>query len=271
MAPQAIVISPGPCTPAQAGISVELVRSLVRLDSDLGVCLGHQAIGEALGGKVVRRPYPCMARVRSSGTSRLRSLPDSPIPFQRPATIRFALSNRHSPPELRVTARTEDGVVMAIEHRTRPLFGVQFHPESVLTESGHRLLANFLTLAGISAGDPPPGDYRPPTTQASSSRGRRMACRFIGDRVRAVRFDAGKFEEFAELLAEARIRAALVERLPDPRRWLENRRRPADQFGQSGVILAVDEPVGCQSPDRLALRLATFGKSGRRHVRPSST
>jgi anthranilate synthase/aminodeoxychorismate synthase-like glutamine amidotransferase len=161
MAPQAVIISPGPCTPTQAGISVELVRSLSASIPMLGVCLGHQAIGEALGGKVVRAPVPVhgiSSLVWHQSTPLFAGL-DNPFPAARYHSL--CLVESTLPPEVRVSARTDDGVVMAVEHQTRPLFGVQFHPESVLTNCGHQLLANFLKLAGISAGDPPSGDYSP--------------------------------------------------------------------------------------------------------------
>jgi anthranilate synthase/aminodeoxychorismate synthase-like glutamine amidotransferase len=162
MDPQAIVISPGPCTPAQAGISVELVRSICASIPILGVCLGHQSIAEAFGGKVVRAPVPVHGMnwlVRHESTPLFRGIAN---PFQAARYHSLCVTEENLPAELQVTARTTDGVVMAIEHRTRPVFGVQFHPESVLTESGHLLLANFLTLAGIRAGDLPVGDYRRP-------------------------------------------------------------------------------------------------------------
>jgi anthranilate synthase/aminodeoxychorismate synthase-like glutamine amidotransferase len=167
LAPEAIVISPGPCTPRQAGISVELVRELSPSIPILGVCLGHQAIGEACGGRVVRAPVPVhgMSSLVWHDSTPLFVGFENPFPAARYHSLCIAESSL--PAELRVTARTEDGVVMALEHRTRPLFGVQFHPESVLTNSGHRLLANFLSLAGISPGDPPPGDYRPTTEPPS--------------------------------------------------------------------------------------------------------
>jgi anthranilate synthase/aminodeoxychorismate synthase-like glutamine amidotransferase len=161
MDPRAIVISPGPCTPAQAGISVELVRSLSASIPILGVCLGHQAIAEAFGGKVARAPVPVHGMswlVRHESTPLFRGVAN---PFQAARYHSLCVVEENLPSELQVTARTTDDVVMAIEHRTRPVFGVQFHPESVLTESGHRLLANFLALAGIRAGHPPVGDYRP--------------------------------------------------------------------------------------------------------------
>jgi anthranilate synthase/aminodeoxychorismate synthase-like glutamine amidotransferase len=159
MAPQAVVISPGPCTPAQAGISVQLVRALSASIPMLGVCLGHQAIGEALGGRVVRTSAPvhgASSLVRHNSTPLFAGLSN---PFRAARYHSLCVVEETLPPEVRVTARTEDGVVMALEHQTRLLVGVQFHPESVLTESGHRLLANFLSLAGIPAGDAPSGDY----------------------------------------------------------------------------------------------------------------
>ena len=160
--PRAIVISPGPCTPAQAGISVELVRSLSASIPILGVCLGHQAIAEAFGGKVGRAPAPVHGMswlVRHESTPLFQGVAN---PFHAARYHSLCVMEEDLPPELQVTARTTDGVVMAIEHRTRPVVGVQFHPESVLTESGHRLLANFLALAGIRPGDLPAGDYRRP-------------------------------------------------------------------------------------------------------------
>jgi anthranilate synthase component II len=162
MEPQAIIISPGPCTPAQAGISVELVRCLSPSIPLLGVCLGHQAIGEALGAKVVRAAVPVhgiSSLVWHESTPLFTGL-ENPFPAARYHSL--CLLESTLPPDIRVSARTADGVVMAVEHVTRPLFGVQFHPESVLTDSGHRLLANFLQLAGIPPGNPPPGDYTQP-------------------------------------------------------------------------------------------------------------
>jgi anthranilate synthase/aminodeoxychorismate synthase-like glutamine amidotransferase len=159
MRPSAIVISPGPCGPAQAGISVELVRALSASIPMLGVCLGHQAIGAAFGGHVVTAPAPVHGvswLVRHESTPLFAGLSN---PFRAARYHSLCVVEETLPDEVRVTARTVDGVVMALEHQSRPLFGVQFHPESVLTESGHRLLANFLSLAGIQARDVPPGDY----------------------------------------------------------------------------------------------------------------
>jgi anthranilate synthase/aminodeoxychorismate synthase-like glutamine amidotransferase len=159
LAPRAIVISPGPCTPSQAGISVEVVQALSDRVPILGVCLGHQAIGEALGGEVARSPLPVhgmRCRVHHDGTGLFAELP-SPLSAGRYHSL--CVVEKSLPNTLRVTARSDDGVIMAIAHRTLPLFGVQFHPESVLTECGHRLLSNFLTLAGVAHTTPAAGDY----------------------------------------------------------------------------------------------------------------
>jgi anthranilate synthase/aminodeoxychorismate synthase-like glutamine amidotransferase len=159
LAPQAIVISPGPCTPSQAGISVEVVRALSDRVPILGVCLGHQAIGEALGGEVARSPFPVhgmRCRVHHDGTGLFAGLP-SPLSAGRYHSL--CVIEKSLPDALRVTARSDDGVIMAIAHRSEPLFGVQFHPESILTECGHRLLSNFLTLAGVAHTIPAAGDY----------------------------------------------------------------------------------------------------------------
>jgi anthranilate synthase/aminodeoxychorismate synthase-like glutamine amidotransferase len=160
LAPRAIVISPGPCAPAQAGISVELVRAFADQIPILGVCLGHQAIGEALGGKVIRSPVPVHGmrhRVHHDGTGLFGGLP-SPLGAGRYHSL--CVDEGSLPAKLRVTARSDDGVVMALAHATRPVFGVQFHPESVLTEGGHRLLSNFLTIAGVEHTAPVAGDYQ---------------------------------------------------------------------------------------------------------------
>jgi anthranilate synthase/aminodeoxychorismate synthase-like glutamine amidotransferase len=159
LSPRAIVISPGPCTPSQAGISVELVRAVSDRIPTLGVCLGHQAIGEALGGQVARAPRPVhgtRCRVDHDETGLFAGLP-SPLSAGRYHSL--CVVEKSLPDTLRVTARSDDGVIMALAHRTLPLFGVQFHPESVLSECGHRLLSNFLTLAGVANTTPAAGDY----------------------------------------------------------------------------------------------------------------
>ena len=150
-----VLLSPGPGTPERAGVSVEAVRgSAARGLPLLGVCLGHQAIGVAYGGVVERAPellHGKTSLVRHDGTGVLAGLPD---PFV--ATRYHSLTIRPDtvPAELEVTGRTEGGVIMAVRHRELPIVGVQFHPESVLTEGGHRLLANWMAGAGHAPEEP---------------------------------------------------------------------------------------------------------------------
>lgn len=146
--PQAIVISPGPCTPAEAGCSVDVVRELHRDVPILGVCLGHQALAAAFGGAVVRAAEPRHGRtspIEHDGSGLFAGLP-SPLTVCRYHSL--IINEATLPPALRVTARTPDGVIMAVQHATAPLFGLQFHPEATLTEHGYAMLANFLRLAG---------------------------------------------------------------------------------------------------------------------------
>jgi anthranilate synthase component 2 len=148
--PAAIVLSPGPCAPAQAGICVELIQAAAGQIPILGVCLGHQAIVAAYGGDVVRAVMPVHGR-RSSiwhGGSRLLAGCDNPLSVGRYHSL--AVREETLPEELIVTARTRDGTVMAVEHRSDPVFGTQFHPESILTHQGHLILANFLRAAGLA-------------------------------------------------------------------------------------------------------------------------
>ena len=149
MRPAAIVLSPGPCTPAEAGSSLDIVRELHDSIPILGVCLGHQAIAEAFGGRIVRAIEPMHGRASEVWHDGRGIFNDMPNPFSAGRYHSLIVDEGTLPNELTVTARTTDGVVMSIEHRRRPVFGVQFHPESVLTECGFRLLANFLRIAGI--------------------------------------------------------------------------------------------------------------------------
>lgn len=142
--PEGVVISPGPGTPADAGISNEILRRLAGKAPILGVCLGHQCIGEVFGGKVGRAPYPVhgkTAKIFHTGKDLFAGLPN-PLTAVRYHSL--IIKEENFPAELEVTARTEDGLVMGIRHRLYPLWGVQFHPESVLTEGGKALMANFL-------------------------------------------------------------------------------------------------------------------------------
>jgi len=158
LTPQAIVISPGPCTPQEAGISVDLIRALGPRIPILGVCLGHQALAAALGARIIRAPEPVHGRtslVRHHGQRLFAGLPD---PLRAMRYHSLIVEESSLPDELRVVARTPDGIPMALEHTTWQAFGVQFHPESILTEAGHLLLANFLRVASIDVPSIPPGD-----------------------------------------------------------------------------------------------------------------
>ncbi len=146
MKPERIVISPGPCTPKQAGISVETIKRLAGLIPILGVCLGHQSIGEAFGGDVVRAP-----RLMHGKTSMIRHdqrtiFRDLPNPFEATRYHSLIVRRETLPSCLEVTAETEEGEIMGLRHRTLTVEGVQFHPESILTRPGKDLLRNFLTL-----------------------------------------------------------------------------------------------------------------------------
>jgi anthranilate synthase component 2 len=144
MRPDGIVISPGPCDPDQAGISLELVRAAAGVCPILGVCLGHQAIAQAFGGRIVRADtvmHGKLSAVQHQGQGILRGLPS---PFAATRYHSLVAAPESLPSCLEVTARTADGVIMALEHKELPVWGVQFHPESIETEHGHQLLRNFL-------------------------------------------------------------------------------------------------------------------------------
>jgi len=144
--PRQIVISPGPCSPAEAGISVELITRLSDSIPMLGVCLGHQSIGHAFGGNVIRAPYLMHGKtslIHHDGSGVFKGL-SNPFVATRYHSL---IVERESLPEcLRITAWVDDGTIMGLEHRERPLWGVQFHPESILTVEGKGLLKNFLEL-----------------------------------------------------------------------------------------------------------------------------
>ena len=147
--PRAIVVSPGPCTPKEAGISVEVIRTLGRDIPLLGVCLGHQAIGEAFGGRVVRAPVPVHGKtsmIEHDGRTIYQGLPS---PFEATRYHSLIVSRESLPDDLDVSAHLADGTIMGLRHRTLPVEGVQFHPESVMTAVGKAILARFLDLAGI--------------------------------------------------------------------------------------------------------------------------
>ena len=144
--PDGIVISPGPCTPKEAGISIDLIRRMAGKVPILGVCLGHQAIGQAFGGKVVRAPK-LMHGKTSHRPRRQDHLRRHRPPMTAPATTRSSSSRKACPPTSRSPRRTaERRTIMGLRHREVPIEGVQFHPESVLTDDGKRLIQNFLEL-----------------------------------------------------------------------------------------------------------------------------
>ena len=142
--PDRIVVSPGPCTPAEAGISVELIRQLGPQVPTLGVCLGHQSLGAAFGGAVVRAPqvmHGKLSAIHHAGQGVFAGLP---TPFTATRYHSLIVRRDDLPAELEVTAWTDDGLIMGLRHRTHPIEGVQFHPESIMTESGKLLLRTFL-------------------------------------------------------------------------------------------------------------------------------
>jgi len=146
LAPEAIVLSPGPCTPNEAGICLDLIAAAAGRVPVLGVCLGHQAIGQAFGGQVVRADRPMhgkLSPIRHDGTDVFAELPS---PFEATRYHSLVVEPETLPPPLVPTAWTADGVIMGLRHRDLPIYGVQFHPESIASEHGHKILANFLAL-----------------------------------------------------------------------------------------------------------------------------
>ncbi|WP_375595941.1 aminodeoxychorismate/anthranilate synthase component II [Algihabitans albus] len=151
LAPEGIILSPGPCDPDRAGICLEVIRLAAGKLPILGVCLGHQSIGQAFGGTVTRGPIPMHGKtspVRHEGSDVFGGLP-SPLTATRYHSLIVARDDL--PDCLQVTAETDDGVIMGLRHRELAIFGVQFHPESIASEHGHALLANFLRLSGRNA------------------------------------------------------------------------------------------------------------------------
>jgi anthranilate synthase/aminodeoxychorismate synthase-like glutamine amidotransferase len=146
LAPAGIIISPGPCTPNEAGICNEAIRAFGASTPILGVCLGHQSIGQVYGGRVIRAPVPMhgkRSRITHQGQGVLAGLPQ---PFEAVRYHSLIVERATLPADLEITAETDDGLIMALRHRHYPVEGVQFHPESILTRPGKDLLRNFLAL-----------------------------------------------------------------------------------------------------------------------------
>jgi len=147
--PEAVLLSPGPCTPNEAGICLALLANAPADLPILGVCLGHQSIGQAYGGEVIRAKalmHGKTSPIHHNGKGVFAGMPE---PFTGTRYHSLSVKRETLPQALEITAWTDDGEIMGFQHATRPVFGVQFHPESIATEGGHALLANFLDLAGV--------------------------------------------------------------------------------------------------------------------------
>ena len=159
MSPKAIVISPGPCTPNEAGICLDLIKGAAEAEKPVpvfGICLGHQSIGQAFGGDVIschEIKHGKLSKITHNEKGLFEGLPN-PLNVTRYHSL--VVSPKNLPDCLEVTAKTDDGIIMGISHKTLPIHSVQFHPESIATQQGHNLLANFLTVAGCAPSAPPP-------------------------------------------------------------------------------------------------------------------
>jgi anthranilate synthase/aminodeoxychorismate synthase-like glutamine amidotransferase len=146
MQPERMIISPGPCTPNEAGISMAVIRTFGPMVPILGVCLGHQSIGQVYGGTVCRAPYLMhgkVSKIQHDGKALFAGLPN---PMTATRYHSLIVRREDLPATLEITAQTEDGLIMAMQHKEHPVYGVQFHPESILTEGGKQLLQNFLDV-----------------------------------------------------------------------------------------------------------------------------
>ena len=152
--PKAIVLSPGPCTPNEAGICLDLIEQAAGRIPILGVCLGHQAIGQAYGGQIVRSApmHGKLSPVTTDGSGVFKNIV-APINVTRYHSL--TVDPQTLPDCFKVTAHTKDGTIMGLAHKEHPVHGVQFHPESIASEQGHEILANFLSLAGFKTNEPP--------------------------------------------------------------------------------------------------------------------
>ena len=143
--PRGIVLSPGPCTPNEAGICLEVIEKLQGVFPILGVCLGHQSIGQAFGGKVIKT-YPMHGKISDIFHENKNLFKDLPSPFKATRYHSLIIEKETCPADLEITATTADGIIMGIAHKKFKIFGVQFHPESIASEHGHKMIENFLSL-----------------------------------------------------------------------------------------------------------------------------
>jgi anthranilate synthase component 2 len=148
--PQGIVLSPGPCDPDKAGICLDLIGKAAGKVPVLGVCLGHQAIGQQFGGRVLRAPQPMHGKVSEISHTGQGVFQGLPTPIRATRYHSLIVARDGLPDCLEITAQTADGLIMGLQHREYPVFGVQFHPESIASENGHEILRNFLKIAGLS-------------------------------------------------------------------------------------------------------------------------
>ncbi len=154
--PEAVIISPGPCDPDSAGICLELIREAPANLPIFGVCLGHQCIGQAFGGEIVRAPNIMHGKLSDISHDSAHVFKDLPAPLTVTRYHSLTVAPESVPDCLEVTAQTSDAVIMGLRHMQRPVYGVQFHPESIASRAGHKILANFLKIAGINPRAVPP-------------------------------------------------------------------------------------------------------------------
>ena len=148
--PKAIVLSPGPCTPNEAGICLDLIAKAGPTIPLLGVCLGHQSIGQVYGGKVIRAPQPMHGKLSTIKTASKGLFQGIPPRYEVTRYHSLIVERSSLPPDLEITAETDDGINMGLQHKTHPVHGLQVHPESIASEHGHDLLARFLSFAGLT-------------------------------------------------------------------------------------------------------------------------
>ncbi len=159
MEPAGILLSPGPCDPDRAGICVPLIKAAAGKIPIFGVCLGLQSIGQAYGGKIVRAPLPMHGKVSTISHTSHRMFTDVPSSFTATRYHSLVVDRDTAPEELEITAQSDDGLIMGLAHRTDAVTGVQFHPESIASQFGHRILRNFLVSTGLNARPEPPPPF----------------------------------------------------------------------------------------------------------------